>query len=236
VYLSRLLLAYAGTFRADDAREHLVASGSKSALPSAMAKSSKVDFENLPPVENKEDEQTLAAIDEGIRDAKRGRTLPAEDVRKLVLRICGTALLFFGFVDLEAQPTASMHAICFEQVGSSDHSLFPLAISDSEAGAKWCQQEIGLPPRAIPPDVVGPETMARFLAIFRTVSESEQKVPAGYPGYKFVVFQAEGKREITLDRPAAHNVVKRLEQRCRGTQLHEYLSYIVRQLGPPRNN
>jgi predicted transcriptional regulator len=31
-----------------------------------------------------EDEETLAAIDEGIRDADAGRSLPAEEVRKLL--------------------------------------------------------------------------------------------------------------------------------------------------------
>ena len=34
-----------------------------------------------------EDEETLAAIDEGIRDADAGRTLPAEEVRKLLTRL-----------------------------------------------------------------------------------------------------------------------------------------------------
>jgi predicted transcriptional regulator len=34
-----------------------------------------------------EDEKTLAAIDEGIRDAKAGRMVPADEVRKL-LRQC----------------------------------------------------------------------------------------------------------------------------------------------------
>lgn len=36
----------------------------------------------LPPVLDEEDEETLAAIDEGIRDAKAGRTIPAEEVRE----------------------------------------------------------------------------------------------------------------------------------------------------------
>ena len=36
------------------------------------------------PVDDEEDEETLAAIDRGIADAKAGRTVPAEEVRKLV--------------------------------------------------------------------------------------------------------------------------------------------------------
>ncbi len=36
------------------------------------------------PIEDDEDEATLAAIDEGIADAKAGRTVPAEQVRKLI--------------------------------------------------------------------------------------------------------------------------------------------------------
>ena len=36
------------------------------------------------PVGDEEDEATLAAIDEGIADAKAGRTVPAEQVRKLI--------------------------------------------------------------------------------------------------------------------------------------------------------
>jgi predicted transcriptional regulator len=35
-------------------------------------------------VADDEDEATLAAIDEGIRDAKAGRSVPAEEVRKLL--------------------------------------------------------------------------------------------------------------------------------------------------------
>ncbi len=31
---------------------------------------------------DEEDEETVAAIDEGTRDAKAGRTVPAEEVRK----------------------------------------------------------------------------------------------------------------------------------------------------------
>jgi predicted transcriptional regulator len=33
---------------------------------------------------DEEDPETLAAIDEGLRDAKAGRVVPAEEVRKLV--------------------------------------------------------------------------------------------------------------------------------------------------------
>jgi predicted transcriptional regulator len=46
-----------------------------------MARSKKFDS-NPAPVANDEDEETLAAIDEGIRDAEAGRTVPAEEVRR----------------------------------------------------------------------------------------------------------------------------------------------------------
>jgi len=36
------------------------------------------------PLDDDEDEETLAAIDRGIADAKAGRSLPAEEVRKLL--------------------------------------------------------------------------------------------------------------------------------------------------------
>lgn len=47
-----------------------------------MAKAIKFDLESPAPILNEEDEETLAAIDEGIRDAKAGRTVPEEGVRK----------------------------------------------------------------------------------------------------------------------------------------------------------
>jgi hypothetical protein len=47
-----------------------------------MAKAKKFELESPPPILDEEDEETLAAIDEGIRDAKAGRTVPAEEVRK----------------------------------------------------------------------------------------------------------------------------------------------------------
>lgn len=47
-----------------------------------MAKVSKIDFDDPTGIDEEEDEETLAAIDDGIRDAKAGRTVPIEEVRK----------------------------------------------------------------------------------------------------------------------------------------------------------
>ena len=49
-----------------------------------MSKPKKFDLENPAPVIDDEDEETLAAIDEGMRDAEAGRTVPAEEVRRLL--------------------------------------------------------------------------------------------------------------------------------------------------------
>jgi predicted transcriptional regulator len=40
------------------------------------------ELEKPAPTLDDEDEETLAAIDEGIQDADAGRTVPAEEVRK----------------------------------------------------------------------------------------------------------------------------------------------------------
>jgi predicted transcriptional regulator len=47
-----------------------------------MAKAKKFEIESAVPVLDDEDEETLAAIDEGVRDAKAGRTVSAEEARK----------------------------------------------------------------------------------------------------------------------------------------------------------
>jgi predicted transcriptional regulator len=47
-----------------------------------MAKAKKFELESPAPTHDEEDEETLAAIDEGIRDVKAGRTVLAEEVRK----------------------------------------------------------------------------------------------------------------------------------------------------------
>jgi len=47
-----------------------------------MAKARKFELENPAPILGAEDEETLTAIDEGIRDAKASRTVPAEEVRR----------------------------------------------------------------------------------------------------------------------------------------------------------
>jgi predicted transcriptional regulator len=49
-----------------------------------MAKVKKFELEDPVPVLDDEDEETLAAIDEGVRDAETGRTVPSEEVRKLL--------------------------------------------------------------------------------------------------------------------------------------------------------
>jgi predicted transcriptional regulator len=49
-----------------------------------MAKVKKFELEEPVPVADDEDEETLAAIDEGVRDADAGRTVLGEEVRKLL--------------------------------------------------------------------------------------------------------------------------------------------------------
>ncbi len=49
-----------------------------------MAKVKESNFEKPVPVADDEEQATLAAIDEGVRDAKAGRTILAEEVRKLL--------------------------------------------------------------------------------------------------------------------------------------------------------
>lgn len=49
-----------------------------------MAEANRIDFNDPAPFLDEEDEETLAAIDEGIRDAQAGRVVPMEEVRKLM--------------------------------------------------------------------------------------------------------------------------------------------------------
>lgn len=49
-----------------------------------MAKAHKFDLENPAPILDDEDEETLAAIDEGIREPEAGRVVPAEKVSELL--------------------------------------------------------------------------------------------------------------------------------------------------------
>jgi hypothetical protein len=52
------------------------------AYDKGMAEAKKFELENPAPILDEEDEETLATIDERIRDARAGRNLPAEEVRK----------------------------------------------------------------------------------------------------------------------------------------------------------
>jgi len=49
-----------------------------------MAKAKEFEFEKPVRAVDDEDEETLAAIDEGIRDAKAGRSVSLAEVRKLL--------------------------------------------------------------------------------------------------------------------------------------------------------
>jgi hypothetical protein len=49
-----------------------------------MAKAYKIDFNDPAPIDEEEDHETLAAIEEGIRDAQAGCTVPIEHVRGLL--------------------------------------------------------------------------------------------------------------------------------------------------------
>jgi len=54
----------------------------KCGLSLDMAKAKEFDLDRPVPVIKDEDEKTLAAIDEGIRDAEAGLVTPIEEVRK----------------------------------------------------------------------------------------------------------------------------------------------------------
>jgi hypothetical protein len=151
--------------------------------------------------------------------------------------ICVAIFFLVNVVSSGAQSASAMRAICLEQVGKIDHSVFPLAISDSEDGAKWCLDELGMPKEVLSAQVVAPPTMTDFLVELRTVTGTKEKVPAASSmSFKFIVLQAEGRREMTLDRPTTHKLVKRLLQHCRGTRLHEFLAYVETQTGRPRQD
>ena len=49
-----------------------------------MGKVKEYELQKPAPAVDDEDQETLAAIDEGIRDADAGRTVPSEEVRKLL--------------------------------------------------------------------------------------------------------------------------------------------------------
>jgi len=49
-----------------------------------MVTVTKFGLEDSAPIFDDEDEETLAAIDEGVKDAAAGRTIPSEEVRKLL--------------------------------------------------------------------------------------------------------------------------------------------------------
>ena len=58
----------------------------------SMAGVKKLDLDDpVPILDDDEDEETLAAIDEGIRDGEAGRTVPIEEVRKLLSQWITTA-------------------------------------------------------------------------------------------------------------------------------------------------
>lgn len=149
---------------------------------------------------------------------------------------CVVLLILVSVFNLQAQSASGVRAICLRQVGNIDHSIFPLAISDSEKGAALCQDELGLPRDAINPQIVKPATMTRFLEDLRTVTESQVEVPNKTSAFKFTVLQATGKREMILKRPTTHDLVKRLAQHCKGEELHKFLDYIERQTREPHNN
>ena len=63
-----------------------VASVEDPAYDNPMAKAHKFDLENPAPILDDEDEETLAAIDEGIRDADAGRVAPPEKARHVLAK------------------------------------------------------------------------------------------------------------------------------------------------------
>ncbi len=67
-------------------RTVFVASTHNPVYDEPMAKAKKFDLEDPTPILDDEDEETLAAIDEGIRDADAGRVAPPEKAREVLAK------------------------------------------------------------------------------------------------------------------------------------------------------
>jgi predicted transcriptional regulator len=52
-----------------------------------VEKSKRFDLQNPAPIVDDEDKETLAAIDEGMRDAESGRIVPAEEVGRMLAEV-----------------------------------------------------------------------------------------------------------------------------------------------------
>jgi hypothetical protein len=65
-------------------KQNQVASGFGDSYHRTMVKAEKFDLDQPFPIADDEDPETLAAIDQGIRDSAAGRTVPSEEVRKLL--------------------------------------------------------------------------------------------------------------------------------------------------------
>jgi len=63
-----------------------VATVENPAYDNPMAKAHKFDLENPAPIFDDEDDETLAAIDQGIRDADAGRVAPPEKAREVLAK------------------------------------------------------------------------------------------------------------------------------------------------------
>jgi predicted transcriptional regulator len=61
-----------------------VASNERQGYDYAMSKAQKFELAETAPIVDAEDRETLAAIDEGLRDAEAGRTVSSEELRKLL--------------------------------------------------------------------------------------------------------------------------------------------------------
>jgi hypothetical protein len=92
--------------------------------------------------------------------------------------ICVAIFFLVDVVSSAAQSASATRAICLEQVGKIDRSVFPLAISDSKDGAKWCLDELGVPKEVLSAQVAAPATMTDFLVEMGTVTGTTKKVLA----------------------------------------------------------
>ena len=60
----------------------MLARGGSADYREGMAETKKIDFDNPAPLLEEEDEETLAAIDRGIKSADEGRLVPLEEARR----------------------------------------------------------------------------------------------------------------------------------------------------------
>jgi hypothetical protein len=140
--------------------------------------------------------------------------------------IAAIGLLLASISTQAQQPEPKAYsAICIEHIGDSDKLIFPILISTSEDGVRWCRRNMvdRIPEEIVLTRVVSPTLMLQLTSEVDAIHGDKQAQSRPFGTFEITAFDPRGRQVVQVDKAEMLELIERLKKHCKGNPLYKDL-------------